>query len=80
MLADGLIYTTERVSPSGPDATGPLDSYSLAAIDARTGRVLSRQSIGATSAVDTLQMAPTIAPGGVVYQGTISGLFRLAPR
>jgi hypothetical protein len=79
-LADGLIYTTERASPQGATATGPLDSYALATVDANTGRIRSRQTLGATAAMDTLQLAPTIGPGGVLYQGTISGLFRVAPK
>jgi hypothetical protein len=78
-LGDGALYTVERTSPSDPTATTPLDSYALAEIDPATGRVESRQPIGATAAQDTLQMAPTIAPGGVLYQGTISGIVRVSP-
>jgi hypothetical protein len=78
-LGDGVLYTVERTSPSDPTATTPLDSYSLAAIDPATGTVESRQPIGASAAQDTLQMAPTIAPGGVLYQGTISGILRVSP-
>lgn len=74
---DHLLYTVERTSPSDPTATTPLDSYSLLAIDPGSGHVASRSLIGATSAQDTLQMAPTIAPGGVLYQGTISGILRV---
>jgi hypothetical protein len=78
-LADGLLYTVERTSPSDPTATTPLDSYALAAVDPGSGRVRSTQALGATAAQDTLQMAPTIAPGGVLWQGTISGILRAAP-
>jgi hypothetical protein len=78
-LGDGLLYTIERTSPSDPTATTPLDSYALAAIDPATGQIESRTPVGATSAEDTLQMAPTIAPGGVLYQGTISGIVRVSP-
>src|SRR4029079_14266911 len=78
-LKDRLLYTVERTSPSDPGATTPLDRYSLVAIDPATGNVASRKLIGATTAQDTLQMAPTIAPGRVLYQGTISGILRIRP-
>jgi hypothetical protein len=35
--------------------------------------------IGAGYLSDTLQLAPTIVPGDVMYQGTISGLVRISP-
>jgi hypothetical protein len=28
---------------------------------------------------NTLQLSPTIVPGGVMYQGTVTGLDRIAP-
>ena len=78
-LGDGLVYTTERSSPSDPTATTPGDRYSLLAIDAQTGAIRSRTPLLSGEQADTLQMAPTITAGGVVYQGTISGIFRIAP-
>jgi hypothetical protein len=79
-LADGLLYTTQRTNPSQPTATGPLDSYSLAVIDPATGHTRATAPLGAGTGEDTLQMAPTIAPGGVLWQGALSGLYRVAPR
>jgi hypothetical protein len=40
--------------------------------------VVHRQPIGATYASETLQLAPTIVPGRVLYQGTITGITRVA--
>jgi hypothetical protein len=78
-LGDGLLYAIERTSAPDSTATTPFDRYALAAIDPVTGKVESRRPIGATAAQDTLQMAPTISPNGVLYQGTISGIMRVAP-
>jgi hypothetical protein len=79
-LADGLIYTVERTGALQPSSTTPADDYGLAVIDAATGAVRARQTIGVGLPADTLQTAGTIAPGNVLYQGTISGLFRIARR
>lgn len=75
----GLLYTIDR-SPLSPDGMqGPLDSYDSVAIDAGTGAVAHRQRIGTGYASDTLQLAPTIVPGRVLYQGMITGLARISP-
>jgi hypothetical protein len=79
-LADGLIYTVERTGALQPSSTTPGDDYGLAVIDAATGAVRARQTIGVGLPADTLQTAGTIGPGNVLYQGTISGLFRIARR
>jgi hypothetical protein len=77
--ADGLIHTVLRGSLlPGSDATSLLDPYSYAQIDPETGSVVRRQHLGASSLYDTLQMVGSIAPGGVVYQGTITGVVRIA--
>lgn len=66
---------------SGADmATGALDSYHYTAIDAATGDVRTRQQIGTSAVVDTLEMVGMITPDRVMYQGTITGLLRIAPR
>lgn len=78
-VPDGLIYTvqrTNRLQPGG--AAGPLDDYALLAIDAATGAVRSQHLLGLGTLSDTLQLAGTIVPGGVLYQGTISGIYRIA--
>ncbi|MDX6665385.1 MAG: hypothetical protein QOG68_1591 [Solirubrobacteraceae bacterium] len=77
-LADGLIYTVQRTNRLQPGTSSALDDYSLLAIDAATGAVRSSRLLAAGLPVDTLQLAGTIVPGGVLYQGTISGLFRIA--
>jgi hypothetical protein len=78
-LPDGLLYTVQRTDPLSPDGTSPLDDYELATIDAATGQVRSTRLLVAGLPADTLQTAGTIAPGHVLYQGTISGIFRVAP-
>jgi hypothetical protein len=78
-LPDGLLYTISRDSPLGPSATSPLDAYTSVALDAGTGTIVHRQLIGATYASETLQLAPTIVPGRVLYQGTVTGITRIAP-
>lgn len=75
-VADRLIYTVER---RGSADTGPLDSYDSVALDLRTGAVRARTRLGAGTAYDTLQLAGNIGPGRVLWQGTITGLLRIAP-
>ncbi|MGV9265740.1 hypothetical protein ACWDRR_13885 [Kitasatospora sp. NPDC003701] len=76
--ADGLIHTVLRnpVIP-GTDATSVLDPYYYAEIDPRTGAVVRTKYTGAGFLFDTLQMVGSIAPGGVVYQGTTTGVLRI---
>jgi len=78
-LAEGLIYTMERRSLTGEESTGPLDTYDLVALDFATGAVMGRATVGATTADDTLQLAGNTGPGRVLWQGTITGLLRIAP-
>lgn len=77
--ADGLIHTVLR-APAIPftDTTSILDSFFYAAIDPETGRTTRTQYLGTSSLYDTLQMVGSIAPGGVIYQGTITGVVRIA--
>lgn len=78
-LPDGLIYTVERVPLAADATTGPLDRYELVAIEAESGVVRARNAVGSGGLNDTMQIAGTIAPGGVIYQGTIGGVLRIAP-
>jgi hypothetical protein len=78
-IPTGILYTTQRVDPLDPTGTSDLDSYSLVAIKAATGAVIFTKPLGAGYLSDTLQLSPTIAPNGVLYQGTISGIDRVAP-
>ncbi|OKI19515.1 hypothetical protein [Streptomyces sp. CB03911] len=76
--ADGLIHTVLRnpVIP-GTDATSVLDPYYYAEVDPATGAVVRTKYTGAGFVFDTLQMVGSIAPGGVVYQGTTTGVLRI---
>lgn len=64
---DNLIYTVV-VNSSG--------AYSLATVDPSTGQPIGSSVVGNEN---TLQMVGTIAPGGVLYQGTVNGLFSAQP-
>ncbi len=77
--ADGLIHTVVRgpVLP-GSSATTILDPFYYTEIDPATGAVVRTSWLGASSLYDTLQMVGSIAPGGVVYQGTITGVLRIS--
>jgi hypothetical protein len=73
----GVIYTTTRTNLLSQTGTGYIDGYSLVAINARDGSIRHHSPLGVTYLSETLQMAPTIVPGKVLYQGTISGLYRV---
>jgi len=69
--ADGTITTMTR---SSSDTAGGRLSYAVIAAD--SGKILTQRSLGATVA-DPLQMAGTIAPGRVLYQGTVGSILRI---
>ena len=75
----GLLYTISRADALDATGTSDADTYTSVAIDAGTGMVVGQAPIGAGYQSDTLQLAPTIVPGRVMYQGTITGIDRLAP-
>ncbi|MGW6421908.1 hypothetical protein ACWF82_04460 [Nocardia sp. NPDC055053] len=79
-VADGKIYTVTRhtVIPTG--SVGLTDNFRYTVIDAVSGRIETEKLIGATALHNTLQMVGTISPDRTLYQGTMSGLFRIAPR
>jgi hypothetical protein len=78
-VANGILYTVQDTDPLEPDGTGYSDVYSEDAIDAATGQVLHQTVLGVGYLFNTLQLSPTIVPGEVMYQGTISGILRIAP-
>ncbi|KUL51216.1 hypothetical protein ADL22_06620 [Streptomyces sp. NRRL F-4489] len=78
-LADGTLYTVERTGVLDPARTGILDRYDFLAVDAETGRVAGRRHLGTGFLFDTLQMAGNATPGGVWWQGTVTGVVRIAP-
>jgi hypothetical protein len=73
--ASGTITTFTRTDPAG-DGPGPAFAYAV--IDAADGEVLAEQALGPSGA-DTLQLAGTTAPGGVLYQGTLGTILRVSP-
>ena len=79
-VPDGLIYTVLRSNRLAPDGeAGQLDDYALTAIDVAGGTVRASTPLGLGLPLDTLQLVGTIVPGRVLYQGTISGILRIAP-
>jgi hypothetical protein len=75
-LRDRLIYTFARTMPLGPSLSSPLDVYQYTVVSPDTGAVLAQQPVAVGT--DTLQMAGTLAPGGVLYQGFVGGILRVA--
>jgi hypothetical protein len=67
-----------RTSASTDGSTSPLDLFSEVTIDPETGKQLSSVPLGATTAYETLQLAGNIAPDGTLYQGTLTGILRIA--
>jgi hypothetical protein len=78
-VANGILYTVQDTDPLEPDGTGYSDAYSEDAIDAATGDVLHQTLLGVGYLFNTLQLSPTIVPGEVMYQGTVTGILRIAP-
>jgi hypothetical protein len=56
-----------------------LEGVSEDAIDAATGQVLHQTLLGVGYLFNTLQLSPTIVPGEVMYQGTVTGILRISP-
>ncbi|MEU5306189.1 hypothetical protein ACH4YO_26430 [Streptomyces noursei] len=79
-VADGMLYTVERTGVLDPARTGILDRYDFLAVDAETGRVAHRSHLGTGFLFDTLQMAGNATPGRVWWQGTVTGVVRIAPQ
>ncbi|MFF4935249.1 hypothetical protein ACFY2H_41415 [Streptomyces griseofuscus] len=80
-LTDHRIHTVLRVpAVPGSDAPSPNDGYSYAQIDPATGAVTRTVPLGTGPGFETLQQVGTLAPGGVLYEGTVSGVERIAPQ
>jgi hypothetical protein len=77
--ANDILYTVQRTDPLDPTGTSYSDVYDEVAIDAADGAVLGSNMLGIGYESDTLQLSPTIVRGGVMYQGTITGIDRIAP-
>ncbi|MHB6911254.1 hypothetical protein [Streptomyces sp. DB-54] len=80
-LSDDRIHTVLR-EPAAPgsEEPSPKDSFSYAQIDPDSGKVTRTLPLGTGAPYDTLQQVGTIAPGGVIYEGTLAGIVRIAPR
>lgn len=78
-VPDELIYTVERQNSNEADLGGTFDTYHFTAIDPFTGDVVRQTGVGKIALQDTLQMAGNIGTDGVFWQGTLSGILRIAP-
>lgn len=76
---DELIYTFERLSPSGGTDTTLFDTYHFTVIDLETGTVLNQTRAGSGPFADTLQMAGNVGKNRVFWQGNIGGIYRIEP-
>lgn len=76
--ADGTITTVTRDRPDGQAGTTPLDNFAYTILDAGTGEVVAQHPAAVGAGFDTLQMAGNTTADGVLYQGTISGILRIA--
>jgi hypothetical protein len=70
-IFDGNIYTVERF------LKGSTPQYLFAAIDFQTGKTVTEKLIGDSYALDTHELATTIAPHGTLYQPTISAIIKV---
>ena len=66
-IKDKLIYTVTIDQTTGV--------YSLVTINPDTGEVTNTTPLGSGDNYNTLQMVGNIAPTGILYQGTVNGLF-----
>jgi hypothetical protein len=67
---DGRLYTVVRDG----------DDFAFAVVDPATGTLRSTRPLGSGFAWDTLQQVGTVAGDGVLWQGTVAGLIRIARR
>ncbi|MGW8995537.1 hypothetical protein ACWGRF_37135 [Streptomyces zhihengii] len=79
-VADGRLYTVERTGVIDPTRTGILDRFDAVSLDSATGRVTGRHHLGTGFLFDTLQMAGNVTAPGVLWQGTVTGILRIAPK
>ncbi|PYC85377.1 hypothetical protein C7C46_06425 [Streptomyces tateyamensis] len=79
-LGDGLIHTLTVSGPTGAAGVQTFASYSYATIDPATGAQRSSSWIGVGLLYNPLQMTGTTAPDGTLYQGTETGVLRIARR
>lgn len=73
-MSKGIVYNFERtVSDAG------VPTYAFMAIDAHTGRTLSRTPLGQHFIYEGLQLNGMLGPDGSYYQGVLGGMIRISP-
>lgn len=70
--------TTLTATPGAPVTTGQQQPFAYTVLDADTGRALTSQPVP-DAAGDPLQLAGTIGPGRVLYQGTVGSVLVVRP-
>ncbi|CAL9653465.1 hypothetical protein SUDANB15_06677 [Streptomyces sp. enrichment culture] len=73
-MSKGIVYNFERTVD---DAGVP--TYSFMAIDAHTGKTLSRTPLGHHFVYEGLQLNGMLGPDGSYYQGVLGGMIRVSP-
>ena len=77
-LGDHLLYTMTREQPQGGNGSSAADLYRYTVVDPASGAIRSSQLVGAGPGFDTLQMVGSISRDRVLYQGTLTGILRVA--
>ncbi|MFF0561751.1 hypothetical protein [Streptomyces sp. NPDC004266] len=78
--ADGKIYTVSVTGPTGSAGLNTFAQYHHAVVDPATGHRLSSSYLGIDLVYNPLQMRGTAALDGILYQGTETGVVRIARR
>ena len=78
MMPSGKAGFTTRTSTVMTPTIAPKIHLPVLVIDADTGELLTEQDLEPTVG-DPLQLAGTIAPDQVLYQGTVGTLLRITP-
>ncbi|WP_438485545.1 hypothetical protein [Streptomyces sp. S186] len=79
-VADGMLYTVERAGILDPARTASWIATTSWPWTRRRAGVAGRLRLGTGFVFDTLQMAGNATAGGVWWQGTVTGVVRIAPR
>nr|WP_099907565.1 hypothetical protein [Streptomyces sp. TLI_171] len=77
-VGDGKIYTVTVSGPTDSVGAQTFASYAHAVIDPATGARLAGSTFGIGLLYNPLQMTGTTAPDGTLYQGTETGVLRIA--
>lgn len=75
-VTDGNIYT---VAQAPPGAQVGANRYEYTVVDALTGQIKTGQPVGEGVPANPNQLAGNISRDHILYQGTVTGVYRIAP-